>query len=96
MVNKDQKWCGEYIVIFYDAQLRLYPFFDNSGKAVNGGLPQVVELLFFSGMGEGFGRMGGGGWGAVGDQGLTRQPCWSTKQYCSFADLHEKRLSYKW
>ena len=66
MVNKDQKWCGEYIVIFYNAQLRLYPFFDNSGKAVNGGLPQVVELLFFSGMGEGFGRMGGGGGGRWG------------------------------
>ena len=28
----------------------------------------------------------------MGDQGLTRQPCCSTKQYCSFADLHEKKV----
>ena len=45
VVNKDQKRCGEYIVIFYDTQLGLYPYFDSNGKAFNGGLPQVLELL---------------------------------------------------
>ena len=45
VVNKDQKWCGEYIVIFYDTQLGLYPYFDSNGKAFNGGLPQVVDLF---------------------------------------------------
>ena len=41
VVNHDQKWCGEYIVIFYNEQLGLYPYFDSTGKAINGGLPQV-------------------------------------------------------
>ena len=41
VVNRNQTWCGEYIVIFYNDQLGLYPFFDSDGKAVNGGLPQV-------------------------------------------------------
>lgn len=41
VVNRNQTWCGEYIVIFYNNQLGLYPFFDSDGKAVNGGLPQV-------------------------------------------------------
>ena len=41
VVNPDQKWCGEHIVIFYNQQLGLYPYFDSDGKAVNGGLPQV-------------------------------------------------------
>ena len=45
VVNKDQKWCGEYIVIFYDTQLGFYPYFDSNGKAFNGGVPQVVDLL---------------------------------------------------
>ena len=43
VVNKDQKWCGEYIVIFYDTQLGLYPYLDSNGKAFIGGLPQVVD-----------------------------------------------------
>ena len=43
VVNKDQKWCGEYIVIFYDTQLGLYPYFDSNGKAFNGGVPQVAD-----------------------------------------------------
>jgi len=41
VVNHNQTWCGEYIVIFYSSQLGLYPYFDSDGKAVNGGLPQV-------------------------------------------------------
>lgn len=41
VVNPDQKWRGEYIVIFYNTQLGLFPYFDSDGKAVNGGLPQV-------------------------------------------------------
>lgn len=41
VVNHDQTWRGEYIVIFYNQQLGLYPYFDSAGKAVNGGLPQV-------------------------------------------------------
>ena len=45
VVNKDQKWCGEYIVIFYNTQLGLYPYFDSNGKAFNGGVPQVLDLL---------------------------------------------------
>ena len=45
VVNKDQKWCGEYIVIFYNTQLGLYPYFDSNGKTFNGGLPQVVDLF---------------------------------------------------
>ena len=46
VVNKDQKWCGEYIVIFYNTQLGLYPYFDSNGNTFNGGLPQVVDLFF--------------------------------------------------
>ena len=45
VVNKDQKWCGEYIVIFYNTQLGLYPYLDSNGKTFNGGLPQVVDLF---------------------------------------------------
>ena len=45
VVNKDQKWCGEYIVIFYNTQLGLYPYFDSNGKAFNGGVPQVLDLF---------------------------------------------------
>ena len=45
VVNRDQRWCGEYIVIFYNKQLGLYPYFDRDGKAVNGGLPQVELAL---------------------------------------------------
>ena len=45
VVNKDQKWCGEYIVIFYNTQLGLYPYLDSNGKAFNGGLPQVVDFF---------------------------------------------------
>lgn len=41
VVNPDQTWCGQYIVIFYNQQLGLYPYFDSDGKAVNEGLPQV-------------------------------------------------------
>lgn len=41
VVNPDQTWRGEYIVIFYNHQLGLFPYFDSDGKAVNGGLPQV-------------------------------------------------------
>ena len=44
VVNKDQKWCGEYIVIFYNTQLGLYPYFDSNGKTFNGGVPQVHVL----------------------------------------------------
>ncbi|XP_020614973.1 hyaluronidase-1-like [Orbicella faveolata] len=44
VVNPDQTWRGEYIVIFYNKQLGLFPYFDNDGKAVNGGLPQLVNL----------------------------------------------------
>ena len=43
VVNKDQNWCGEYIVIFYNTQLGLYPYFDSNGKAFNGGVPQVLD-----------------------------------------------------
>ena len=46
VVNKDQKWCGKYIVIFYNTQLGLYPYFDSNGNTFNGGLPQVVDLFF--------------------------------------------------
>lgn len=45
VVNRNQTWCGEYVVIFYNDQLGLYPFFDNDGKAVNGGLPQVFSYF---------------------------------------------------
>ena len=41
VVNRDQTWRGEFIVIFYNKQLGLYPYFDSDGKAVNGGVPQV-------------------------------------------------------
>ena len=44
VVNRNQTWCGEYIAIFYKNQLGLYPYFDNDGEAVNGGLPQVKLL----------------------------------------------------
>ncbi|CAH3018592.1 unnamed protein product [Porites evermanni] len=44
VVNKDQRWCGEYIVIFYDTQLGLYPYFDSNRKAFNGGVPQLGNL----------------------------------------------------
>ncbi|XP_078376312.1 hyaluronidase-1-like isoform X1 [Oculina patagonica] len=44
VVNHDQTWRGEYIVIFYNKELGLYPYFDSDGKAVNGGLPQLVNL----------------------------------------------------
>lgn len=46
VVNHDQTWCGEYIVIFYNQQLGLFPYFDSDGKAVNGGLPQVEFYLY--------------------------------------------------
>lgn len=45
VVNPDQTWCGEHIVIFYNSQLGLYPYYDSNGKAVNGGLPQVNSSL---------------------------------------------------
>ncbi|XP_068670719.1 hyaluronidase-1-like [Montipora capricornis] len=44
VVNRNQTWCGEYIAIFYKTQLGLYPYFDNDGEAVNGGLPQLGNL----------------------------------------------------
>lgn len=47
VVNREQTWCGEYIVIFYSSQLGLFPYFDSSGKAVNGGLPQVEFYPYF-------------------------------------------------
>ena len=45
VVNPDQTWCGEHIVIFYNSQLGLYPYYDSNVKAVNGGLPQVNSSL---------------------------------------------------
>ena len=43
VVNREQLWLGEYIAIFYSNQIGLYPYFDENGTAVNGGLPQVLE-----------------------------------------------------
>ena len=47
VVNKDQKWCGEYIVIFYHTQLGLYPYFDSNGKAFNGEIQAVGNAFVF-------------------------------------------------
>lgn len=44
VVNPDQTWCGDHIVIFYNSQLGLYPYYDSNGKAVNGGLPQLANM----------------------------------------------------
>ena len=76
------------LCIFYNTRLGLYPYFDSSGKAFNGGVPQVVELLLLC-----FFWWGCGG-GPVGEcNHMIRQPCRSTKQYRSFADLNFKKMS---
>lgn len=44
LTNTKQTWDGEVVTVFYNAQLGLYPYFDeeNSSVTYNGGLPQVV------------------------------------------------------
>ena len=44
--NPKQRWNGQAITVFYNAQLGLYPYFiDEQGERdYNGGLPQVCLL----------------------------------------------------
>ncbi|KAK6019031.1 hyaluronoglucosaminidase, partial [Ostertagia ostertagi] len=44
--NRDQKFFGEKIVLFYETQFGLFPYYNNSdpNQPVNGGLPQNASL----------------------------------------------------
>lgn len=44
-VNKKHGLKGETIVLFYKHDMGLYPYFDNNGTSVNGGLPQVRRYI---------------------------------------------------
>ena len=44
LVNDGDKFQGERVTIFYDAQLGLYPKILKSGKMENGGIPQLGDL----------------------------------------------------
>ena len=43
-VNKKDGWFGEKITIFYKSDIGTYPYFDDEGNPVNGGIPQAVNL----------------------------------------------------
>ena len=46
VVDSGQSWHGEYMTIFTQGQLGLWPYYDKeSGQAVNGGLPQVKIMV---------------------------------------------------
>ena len=60
--NHDMSWRGKFIVIFYKDQIGLYPYFDDNGTAVNGGLPQVSDDSLGFGCGGGVGTRRGDGW----------------------------------
>ena len=44
VANKNMSWYGDFVTIFYQNQIGLFPYFDSNGVAVNGGLPQVGKL----------------------------------------------------
>ncbi|XP_056384324.1 hyaluronidase-1-like [Hyla sarda] len=44
IINQNHSFLGPEMVIFYNTQLGLYPFYDKDNKPVNGGLPQNGSL----------------------------------------------------
>ncbi len=44
LTNKEQKFYGDEIVLFYEKKLGLYPYVDKSGNVYNGGIPQVEKI----------------------------------------------------
>ncbi|KAM9326724.1 hyaluronidase-1-like, partial [Gastrophryne carolinensis] len=44
VVNQNQSFAGSEMVIFYRAQLGLYPYYDQYDLPINGGLPQNASL----------------------------------------------------
>ncbi|XP_018428072.1 PREDICTED: hyaluronidase-1-like [Nanorana parkeri] len=44
VVNQNQSFSGSEMVIFYQTQLGLYPYYDQEGNPINGGLPQNASL----------------------------------------------------
>ena len=47
LTNTNQTWDGEIVTVFYNAQLGLYPYFEegDANWTYNGGLPQVCDIL---------------------------------------------------
>ncbi|XP_069062909.1 hyaluronidase-1 [Pleurodeles waltl] len=45
VLNPNQSFIGQNMVIFYSTQLGYYPYYTNSGTAVNGGIPQNASLI---------------------------------------------------
>ncbi|CAI9554663.1 unnamed protein product [Staurois parvus] len=44
VVNENQSFAGSEMVIFYETQLGLYPYYDLDGSPINDGLPQNASL----------------------------------------------------
>ncbi|XP_073501262.1 hyaluronidase-1-like isoform X2 [Phyllobates terribilis] len=44
IINQNQSFLGPEVMIFYNNQLGLYPYYDQNDEAVNGGLPQNASL----------------------------------------------------
>ncbi|XP_066297469.1 hyaluronidase-1-like [Branchiostoma lanceolatum] len=42
--NTDQKRNGTYMTIFYYQRFGFYPYYDDNATAINGGIPQVVNI----------------------------------------------------
>ncbi|XP_078517392.1 hyaluronidase-1 isoform X2 [Lissotriton helveticus] len=45
VLNPNQSFAGQNMVIFYSTQLGYYPYYTNNGTAVNGGIPQRASLI---------------------------------------------------
>ena len=43
VANDDMEWNGKFMNIFYD-NVGLWPYYDDKGEAINGGLPQVTRF----------------------------------------------------
>jgi hypothetical protein len=45
--NRNQTFHGNHVVLYYASKLGLYPYVDDDGKGeiINGGIPQVCELI---------------------------------------------------
>lgn len=48
--NPMQSWDGEFVTVFYNAQLGLYPYYTNpeGTRSYNGGMPQVCKVNVIS------------------------------------------------
>ncbi|KAG9460667.1 hypothetical protein GDO78_020311, partial [Eleutherodactylus coqui] len=44
VANENQSFVGSEMVIFYNSQLGLYPYYDSNGNPVNGGTPQNASV----------------------------------------------------